>query len=143
MPKYYRITDPSDVRDLGDQMAAWQVAGNPKADDWAVQPAAPSPDAVWTNGEWIIPPVALIDAETAVSAFFTPYQTLALQRLEMALIQAGKPLGMKMLACKQWLESVMLGWALNPVVAPASVYGQPSATFEEASSEAVISLQSN
>ena len=34
---YYRITDPNDVRDLGDQMAAWVAAGNPKANDWAVQ----------------------------------------------------------------------------------------------------------
>jgi hypothetical protein len=138
MPNYYRISDPNDVRDLGEQMAAWVAAGNPKADDWAVQPAAPSADAVWTDGQWNVPPVATMTAEEAVSQYFSPYQTLALQRFEMALMQAGKPLGPKMSACKQWLESVMLGWALDPT--PKESFGQPAATFEEASAEAVADL---
>ncbi len=140
MPNYYRISDPNDVRDLGDQMAAWVAAGNPKADDWAVQPAAPSADAVWTDGAWIVPPVATMTAEQAVSAYFSPYQTLALQRFEMALLQGGKPLGMKMTACKQWLESVMLGWALDPT--PKESFGSPAGgvTFEQASAEAVADL---
>jgi hypothetical protein len=142
MPNYYRISDPNDVRDLGDQMAAWQAAGHPKADDWAVQPAAPSADAVWTDGAWIVPPVATITAEQAVSQYFSPYQTLALQRFEMALLQAGKPLGPKMTACKTWLESVMLGWAASPTPAPAESFGVPQASFAEASSEAVAGLQS-
>ena len=140
MPNYYRITDPSDVRDLGDQMAAWVAAGNPKADDWAVQPAAPSDDAVWSDGAWSVPPAPTITAEQAVSQYFSPYQTLALQRFEMALLQAGKPLGPKMTACKQWLESVMLGWALDPT--PKESFGSPTATFEEASAEAVTDLSS-
>ena len=58
MPNYYRISDPNDVRDLGEQMAAWDLADNPKRFDWAVQPAAPSADAVWTDGAWIVPPAA-------------------------------------------------------------------------------------
>lgn len=52
---YYRITNPADVRNLGEQMAAWLAGGNPKANDWAEQPPAPSADAVWGNGEWEIP----------------------------------------------------------------------------------------
>jgi hypothetical protein len=135
---YYRISDPNDVRDLGEQMAAWIAAGNPKADDWAEQPAAPSADAVWQDGAWSVPPVATMTAEQAVSQYFSPYQIAALQRLEMALLQAGKPLGVKMSACKQWLESVMLGWALDPT--PKESFGQPEATFEEASAEAVADL---
>ena len=59
MLNYYRITDPSDVRDLGEQMAAWVAAGNPKANDWAAQPAAPSVDAVWADGAWSVPPATL------------------------------------------------------------------------------------
>jgi hypothetical protein len=141
MPNYYRISDPSDVRDLGDQMAAWVAAGNPKADAWAEQPAAPSADAVWQDGAWSVPPVATMTAEEAVSAFFTPYQTIALQRLELALMSAGKPLGPKMTAAKNWLEAVMLGWAMNPTPAPQESFGQPQATFEEASGEAVGDLQ--
>jgi hypothetical protein len=143
MPNLYcRISDPSDVRDLGEQMAAWVAAGNPKADDWAVQPEAPSADAVWQDGEWVVPPVATMTAEEAVSAYFSAYQIAALQRLEMALLQAGKPLGPAMTAAKTWLEAVMLAWAMNPTPAPAASYGQPQATFEQASAEAVASLQS-
>jgi hypothetical protein len=140
MNLYYRISDPNDVRDLSDQMAAWLAAGNPKADAWAEQPAAPSADAVWQDGAWSVPPVAVLTAEEAVSAFFTPYQTIALQRLELALMTANKPLGPKMTAAKNWLESVMLGWAMNPTPAPQESFGQPQATFEEASAEAVADL---
>jgi len=83
----------------------------------------------------------MLTAEEAVSAFFTPYQTIALQRLELALMTAGKPLGPKMTAAKNWLESVMLGWAMNPTPAPQESFGQPQASFEEASGEAVADLQ--
>jgi hypothetical protein len=139
MPNYYRISDPNDVRDLGDQMAAWLAAGNPKADAWAEQPAAPSADAVWTDGAWSVPPVATITAEQAVSQYFSAYQVAALQELRMALMAAGKPLGPKMTAAKNWLESVMLGWALDPT--PKESFGSPAATFEEASAEAVADVQ--
>jgi hypothetical protein len=138
---YYRISDPNDVRDLGDQMAAWAAAGNPKAEDWAVQPAAPSADAVWADGAWIVPPVATYTAEQIVSQYFSAYQIAALQRLEMALLQAGKPLGPKMTAAKQWLEGVMLSWAASPTPAPQESFGQPQASFAEASGEAVAGLQ--
>jgi hypothetical protein len=47
-----------------------------------------------------------------------------------------------MTAAKQWLEGVMLSWAANPTPAPAEAFGQPQATFEEASAEAVADLAS-
>jgi hypothetical protein len=140
MLNYYRISDPSDVRDLGEQMAAWVAAGNPKANDWAVQPAAPSADAIWQDGAWSVPPAPTMTAEEAVSTYFSAYQIAALQRLEMALLQAGKPLGSNMTAAKQWLEGVMLAWAMNPTPAPAASFGQPQVTFEQASGEAVADL---
>jgi hypothetical protein len=83
-----------------------------------------------------VPPT--FTAEEAVSKFFTPYQTIALQRFEMALMSAGKPLGVKMTAAKTWLESVMLAWAMNPT--PQESFGEPQASFEEASAEAVADL---
>lgn len=140
---YYRISDPSDVRDLGDQMAAWVAAGNPKANDWAAQPARPSDDAVWQGGAWIVPPVATVTAEEAVSQYFSPYQIAALSRLEMALMQAGKTLGPAMTAAKTWLETVMLGWAIDPTAKPAAAFGSlpEGVTFESASAEAVAGLQ--
>jgi hypothetical protein len=140
MLNYYRISDPSDVRDLGEQMAAWVAAGNPKSNDWDAQPAAPSADAVWTDGAWSVPPMATFTAEEIVSQYFSAYQIAALSRLEMALLQAGKPLGPAMTAAKTWLETVMLGWAVSPVAAPAEAFGVPSVTFEQASAEAVASL---
>lgn len=52
---YYCITNPADVRALDQQMSTWLATNNPKAADWAEQPPAPSPDAVWVNGQWDIP----------------------------------------------------------------------------------------
>jgi hypothetical protein len=118
------------------------AAGNPKANDWAVQPAAPSADAVWQDAAWSVQPVATMTAEEAVSQYFSAYQIAALQRLEMALLQAGKPLGPKMTAAKTWLETVMLSWAASPTPAPAESFGVPQASFAEASGEAVAGLQS-
>jgi hypothetical protein len=107
------------------------------------------PNVVWfadrVERQWVAgtpAPVATFTAEQVVSQYFSAYQIAALQELRMALAQAGKPLGPKMTACKQWLESVMLGWAMNPTPAPAASYGQPGAAFEEASAEAVAALQS-
>jgi hypothetical protein len=57
---YYYITNPADVRDLGELMAAWIATGNPKANNWAEQPPAPSPDAVWVNGQWEIPEPVIV-----------------------------------------------------------------------------------
>ena len=143
MLNYYRISDPSDVRDLGEQMAAWVAAGNPKASDWAAQPAAPSADAVWTNGAWFVPPAPTFTAEEIVSQYFSAYQIAALQRLEMALLAENKPLGPAMSAAKQWLESVMLGWAVDPTPKPQADFGAlpNGVTFESASAEAVAALQ--
>jgi hypothetical protein len=96
---------------------------------------------------WVVsePPVveevvATFTAEEIVAQYFSPYQIAALSRLEMALLQAGQPLGPQMTAAKQWLETVMLGWAVSPVAAPAEAFGVPSVTFEQASAEAVASL---
>jgi hypothetical protein len=105
------------------------------------------PSVVWfedrVERQWVAGtpvPAPLVTAETAVSQYFSAYQIAALQRLEMALLQAGKPLGPKMTAAKNWLESVMLGWAMNPTPAPQESFGQPQASFEEASAEAVADL---
>jgi hypothetical protein len=101
--------------------------------------------ALPVDADYVIPPppvpfVATFTAEQIVSQHFSAYQIAALQRLEMALLQAGKPLGPKMSACKQWLEGVMLSWAASPTPAPAESFGQPQASFAEASGEAVADL---
>ena len=88
------------------------------------------------------PPEPDITAEQVVAKYFSAYQIAALQRLEMALLQANKPLGPAMTAAKTWLESVMLGWAVDPTSKPAAAFGEPSVSFEQASAEAVAGLQS-
>jgi hypothetical protein len=87
-------------------------------------------------------PPPVVTAEEAVAAYFSPYQIAALSRLEMALLAANKPLGPAMTAAKQWLEAVMLGWAIDPTAKPAAAYGSlpEGVTFESASAEAVASL---
>jgi hypothetical protein len=106
------------------------------------------PNVVWfedrVERQWVEgtpAPVATYTAEQIVSQYFSAYQIAALQELRMALMTAGKPLGPKMTAAKNWLESVMLGWAMNPTPAPQESFGQPQASFEEASGEAVADLQ--
>jgi hypothetical protein len=112
------------------------------------QQGAWEPNVVWfadrVERQWVEgtpAPVATYTAEQVVSQYFSAYQIAALQRLEMALLQAGKPLGVKMTAAKQWLETVLLSWAASPTPAPAEAFGQPQASFEEASAEAVAGLQ--
>ena len=116
-------------------LAKWQPPAGTRAEllanvDLSSLPPAPAPAS------------EPVTAEAAVSQYFSPYQIAALSRLEMALLQANKPLGTAMTSCKQWLETVMLGWAANPVAAPAAAFGVPSVTFEAASAEAVAALQS-
>jgi len=139
MPNYYRISDPSDVRDLGEQMALWVAAGNPKSQDWALQPAAPSADAAWTDGAWIVPPAPTYSPEAWTAIHFSAMQVSALQRFEMALMQAGKPLGPLMTALKAWLEGMLVA-SVDPT--PRSDWQQPPCSYEAASAEAVAALQS-
>ena len=137
MNLYYRITDPSDVRDLSEQMAAWTAAGNPKANDWAVQPAAPSADAVWADGAWSVPPVATFTAEEhleSVGLGGTRQPTL------LYLRQAGA-VSPKLDATEAFLNQVLAMFAADP--APRSDW--PAAlpfSFEDVVTEAVSSLNS-
>jgi len=133
---YYRISDPSDVRDLGEQMAAWELADNPKRHDWAVQSAAPSADAQWQDGAWIVPPVPTYTPEAWTSQHFSPMQVSALQRFEMALMQAGKPLGPLMTALKAWLEGMLVA-SVDPT---PRTFDAPPCSYEQASAEAVSLL---
>jgi hypothetical protein len=135
------------------------LAPMPKPEDWQAPQVLPlvkipkpeegawEPNVVWfedrVERQWVAgtpAPVATFTAEQIVSQYFSAYQIAALSRLEMALLQAGKPLGVKMTAAKQWLETVMLSWAASPTPAPQEAFGQPQASFAEASSEAVSNL---
>ena len=135
MSNYYRITDPSDVRDLSAQMAAWVAAGNPKANDWAVQPAAPSADAVWTaDATWVVPPAATFTAEQHLESVGLGGNR---QPTLLYLRQAGA-VSAKLDATEQYLNQILALFAQDP--APRSDWPAAPHTFEETVSEAVQSL---
>jgi len=134
MLKYYRISDPNDVRDLGEQMAAWELAENPKRFDWAVQPAAPSDDAVWADGAWSVPPAPTFTAEAWLEQVGLSGNR---QPTLLYLRQAGA-VSAKLDATEAYLNTILAIFAQDP--SPRSDWPAPSFTFEETVSEAVSSL---
>lgn len=139
MLNYYRISDPNDVRDLGDQMAAWIAAGNPKADDWAVQPAAPSADAVWADGQWSVPPAATFTAAEWVDAQgFAGNRSTTMLYLKLKLDAAGKS-SPKLAAVQGWLDQLIVAGVTQPDLKRGDWDASPYA-FEEASGEALAIL---
>jgi hypothetical protein len=134
--------DEGNWRDVPEGQTVVPLVKIPKPEQGAWEP-----NVVWfedrVERQWVAgtpAPVATFTAEQIVSRYFSAYQIAALQRLEMALLQAGKPLGPKMTAAKQWLEGVMLSWAASPTPAPAEAFGVPQASFAEASGEAVAGV---
>jgi len=111
---YYRISDPSDLRDLGDQMAAWVAAGNPKANDWQLAPERQSEDATWGNGAWVVPSAPTFTAEGWLSAqgYGGSRPTSCLYWL-LQLDAAGKS-SPKLLAVKNWMDQILAIGAIDP-----------------------------
>ena len=141
MPNYYRISDPNDVRDLGEQMAAWELADNPKRFDWAEQPAAPSPDAVWQDGAWIVPPAPTYTAAEWVEKHLTSIQLHALSDLRVSILLGGKTLGPKMTAMHNWTSQMIVAGVTAPDQ-KRSDYPAAPFSFEAASQEALAVLAS-
>jgi len=136
---YYRISDPNDVRDLGEQMAAWVAAENPKANDWAVQPAAPSDDAVWQDGSWSVPPApAFTPAEWVDAQGFAGNRSTTMLYLKLKL-DAAQAASAKLTAVQAWLDGMIVAGVTAPDERrndwPATPY-----TFEEASTQALTIL---
>lgn len=52
---YFRVSNPSDVRDLETIFDVWVQNNNPKASSWQEVPEKPDPSAIWANGSWVIP----------------------------------------------------------------------------------------
>lgn len=105
---------------------------------WQLAPPKPDESAQWTDGAWIVPPPPTYSPEAWTSMHFSPMQVSALQRFEMALLQAGKPLGPLMTALKAWLEGMLVA-SVDPT--PRSDWQQPPCSYEAASAEAVAGLQ--
>jgi hypothetical protein len=139
MLNYYRITDPSDVRDLGEQMAAWELAENPKRFAWAEQPAAPSVDAVWQDGQWSVPPAPTYTAPEWVDAQqFSGNRTTTMLYLKLQLDAAGKT-SPKLASVQAWLDQLIVAGVTQPDLKRGDWDASPYA-FEEASGEALAIL---
>jgi hypothetical protein len=93
--------------------------------DLATLPPAPAPEA------------EQITAEEWVERHLTSLQILSLQRLEMGLLTASKPLGSNMAALKGWLEGMMLA-SVDPT---PRTFALPPCSYEAASAEAVAGLR--
>jgi hypothetical protein len=115
-----------------------EVISNLRRKGWQDAPAKPSQDAQWTDGAWIVPPAPTYSPEAWTSQHFTAMQVSALQRFEMALLQAGKPLGTNMTALKSWMEGMLVA-SVDPT---PRTFSAPPCSYEAASAEAVASLNS-
>jgi hypothetical protein len=82
------------------------------------------------------PHVETFTPEAWVTNHLTSLQILSLQRLEMALVAASKPLGANMTALKGWLEAMMLA-SVDPT---PRTFDLPPCSYEQASAEAVTDL---
>lgn len=141
MPNYYNKTNPSDLRDLPQSLIdTWVEVNNPKLQEWILAPAKPSPDAVWDNGQWVIPPPPTYTAEQWLAKEgYGPTQLVTLLDLYAALSAAGKT-SAKLNAVKAWTNSVLGEYVQNSQ--PKSDWGAAPFSFNETVTQAVEILNS-
>jgi hypothetical protein len=142
MPNYYRTSDPTDLRDLPQSLLdEWAAAGNPKLADWQPAPAKPAAYAVWSAGQWTLPPPPVATAEAHLTAQgYSPLRLLTCLDLEGKLRATGKS-SPKLAAVRVWLDTLTFAAAANP---DESRSDWPSAPFpfEQVLSEALTIINS-
>ncbi len=143
MSLYYRIEDPSDLRDLSEAMPAWIEAGNPKAAAWMPAPPKPSDDAVWQDGAWVVLPAPTYTAaEWVDQQQFTGNRTTTMLYLKLQLDAAGKT-SPKLAAVQTWLDGMIVAGVTAPEQKrTAEAWGNSPWSFEQASQEALQVLNS-
>ena len=139
MPNYYNKSNPSDLRDLPQSLIdTWVEVNNPKLQEWILAPAKPSPDAVWDNGQWVIPPPPTYTAEQWLAKEgYGPTQLVTLLDLYAALSAAGKT-SAKLNAVKAWTNSVLGEYVQNSQ--PKEDWGAAPFSFNEPVIEAYQEL---
>ena len=108
MPNYYNKTNLSDLRDLPQSLInTWGNFNNPKLQEWILAPSKPSPDAVWNNGQWVIPPPPTYTAEQWLTKEgYGATQLVTLLDLYATLIGQGKS-SPKLSAVKAWTNATL------------------------------------
>jgi hypothetical protein len=128
---YFRKSDPSDLREL--DLATF--GNNPKKEQWQLAPARPSADAVWSNGEWIIPQAPAYSAEAWLEhEGYGAMRLLGLLDLEVQFMQAGA-IPPKMQAVRAWINTIRAGYS-----AERSDWPNAPHTFEQTMQEATTWL---
>jgi len=142
MPNYYRISDPSDLRDIHQSIILkWAEANNPKLTEWIPAPVKPTDSAVWNAGHWIIPAPPATTAEDHLAAEgYTPIRLLTCLDIEGKLNAAGKA-SPKLSAVRQWLDSITVYVASNPVESRYD-WGAAPFQFDQVLSEALTIINS-
>jgi hypothetical protein len=96
---------------------------------------------VWTNGEWVVPPVATFTAPEWVDAQqFSGNRTTTMLYLKLQLDAAGKS-SPKLAAVQGWLDGMIVAGVTQPDLKRGDWDASPY-TFEEASAQALAALQS-
>ena len=132
------------------------IAPRPLPDNWQAPQVVPlikipkpevgawEPNVVWFDDrverQWVAgtpAPAPTYSPEAWTSMHFSAMQVSALQRFEMALLQAGKPLGQNMTALKSWMEGMLVA-SVDPT---PRTFDAPPCSYEAASAEAVAGLQ--
>lgn len=83
-------------------------------------------------------PLPPMTAEQWVSQHLTTMQLTALADLRVSLVLAGKPLGPKMAAMRDWTSGIIASWASDPT--PKADWPLPPCSYDEAAGEAVGDL---
>ena len=132
--------DEGNWRDVPEGQSVVPLVKIPKPEQGAWEP-----NVVWfedrVERQWVAgtpAPLPTYSPEAWTSTHFSPMQVSALQRFEMALQQAGKPLGPNMTALKAWMEGMLVA-SVDPT---PRTFSAPPCSYEAASAEAVAGLQS-
>ena len=141
MPNYYNRTT-FERKDIAQELIdLWTETSNPKLGEYELTPPAPSPDAVWDNGQWVIPPPPTYTAEQwLVKEGVGSDRQPTLLYLKLQLDAAGK-VSAKLNATQNFLNLILTEYAQNPS-AQKSDWTLAPFTFEETIQEALTILNS-
>lgn len=111
---YYRISDPSDIRAIENQIEIWKQENNPKAGLWELLPEKPTESSIWQNGNWIVPPPPQYTAnEWLENQGFNSVVLVTLLDLENKLKDADK-VSSKLVAVRGWINSILAQYIQDP-----------------------------
>jgi hypothetical protein len=136
MPNYFNLTTNELVTLSDETLAAWAVTGNPKAADYAALPPKPVENAVWGDGEWVVPAAPTFTAEEWIAEQgFGGNRPTTLLYQKLRLDASGKS-SPKLAAVQGWLDG-MIASGLSPA---SNNWPAAPHSFEETLSETLVLL---